>query len=234
MPGRLVFSTTADGASTPTERMRIDSAGSVGIGGAGSNSFTLNLTRIPTATTSWSAYSDPTISATVTTYNGYESRPSTIASAFTVGTLQHYVARQGTIGASSAVTNQFGYVAHSSLTGATNNYGFYSDIASGTGRFNFYANGTAQNYLAGVTGVGLTPPASPGVSQIFANGDISMSGNSRGILGNLYYQGGWKYVADGYAWGINDSSGALVFNLAGHSCYHCPAKNPAKYFDSVK
>jgi hypothetical protein len=32
MPGRLVFSTTADGASSPTERMRITSAGSVGIG----------------------------------------------------------------------------------------------------------------------------------------------------------------------------------------------------------
>jgi hypothetical protein len=31
MPGRLVFSTTADGASTPTERMRITSAGNVGI-----------------------------------------------------------------------------------------------------------------------------------------------------------------------------------------------------------
>jgi hypothetical protein len=32
MPGRLVFSTTADGASSPTERMRLDSAGNLGLG----------------------------------------------------------------------------------------------------------------------------------------------------------------------------------------------------------
>jgi hypothetical protein len=32
MPGRLVFSTTADGASSPTERMRIDSSGNLLIG----------------------------------------------------------------------------------------------------------------------------------------------------------------------------------------------------------
>ena len=32
MPGRLVFATTADGASSPTERLRIDSSGNVGIG----------------------------------------------------------------------------------------------------------------------------------------------------------------------------------------------------------
>ena len=32
MPGRLVFSTTADGANSPTERMRLDSGGRLGIG----------------------------------------------------------------------------------------------------------------------------------------------------------------------------------------------------------
>ena len=37
----------------------------------------------------------------------------------------------------------------SALTGATNNYGFYGAIASGTNRYNLYMSGTAQNYLGG-------------------------------------------------------------------------------------
>lgn len=45
MPGRLVFATTADGASSPTERMRIDSSGAVSIVGSlskGSGSFKID------------------------------------------------------------------------------------------------------------------------------------------------------------------------------------------------
>jgi hypothetical protein len=38
MPGRLVFSTTSDGTSSPTERLRIDSSGRVGIGKTSLNS----------------------------------------------------------------------------------------------------------------------------------------------------------------------------------------------------
>ena len=44
MPGRLEFSTTADGAATPTERMRIDSSGNVGIGTA-SPAYNLDLSN---------------------------------------------------------------------------------------------------------------------------------------------------------------------------------------------
>jgi hypothetical protein len=82
------------------------------------------------------------------------SNPSTQATSFTLGTLSHFRAVQGTLGAGSTVTNQYGYEASNSLTGATNNYGFYSNIASGTGRWNFYANGTAENYFNGTTLVG--------------------------------------------------------------------------------
>jgi hypothetical protein len=41
MPGRLVFSTTTDGAVSPTERMRIDSAGNVGIGTTAPNAASI-------------------------------------------------------------------------------------------------------------------------------------------------------------------------------------------------
>ena len=62
MPGRLTFSTTADGASSPTERMRIDSSGKVGIGTSapkralhldgGSGSVVIQLTNDTTGKTS--------------------------------------------------------------------------------------------------------------------------------------------------------------------------------------
>ena len=48
MPGRLVFSTTADGTSSLTERMRIDSAGAVTIGGTlTANGQTVGYLNIP-------------------------------------------------------------------------------------------------------------------------------------------------------------------------------------------
>ena len=49
MPGRLLFSTTADGASSPTERMRIDSAGNVGIGKTPTTALDVNGTVTATS-----------------------------------------------------------------------------------------------------------------------------------------------------------------------------------------
>lgn len=52
MPGRLVFSTTADGSSSPTERLRITSAGVLQIADAGNIAVgTTTGTKIGTATT---------------------------------------------------------------------------------------------------------------------------------------------------------------------------------------
>ena len=43
MPGRLVFSTTADGAASPTERMRLDSSGNLGVGVTPSGTYKLEV-----------------------------------------------------------------------------------------------------------------------------------------------------------------------------------------------
>jgi len=158
MPGRLVFSTTADGASSPTERMRIDNAGRVGIGSSSLTGYKLKVGA--TITGGVNAYgvamdaavqSDTTFSASY-----FTSVATTQATAFTLSNLRHYWTFQNAFGAGSSVTNQFGYFADASLTGATNNYGFYGNIASGTGRWNFYAAGTAANYFAGSLSVGTT------------------------------------------------------------------------------
>ena len=46
MPGRLMFSTTADGASSPTERMRINSAGNVLVGGTAARGTTAGTSHL--------------------------------------------------------------------------------------------------------------------------------------------------------------------------------------------
>ena len=142
-----------------TERMRIDSSGNVGIGGTADATDKVCIKgTLPTSGTYSIAYINRATVPSGSTGGafGYSSLLYTQAAAFTMGFHRHFNAEQGSIGASSAVTNQFGYYADSSLTGATNNYGFYSNIASGTNRWNFYANGTAANYFAGVIGIGTT------------------------------------------------------------------------------
>jgi hypothetical protein len=58
MPGRLVFSTTADGASNPTERLRITSAGLVGVGTSSpTEALSVVGTLVSTGTTSSAFFS---------------------------------------------------------------------------------------------------------------------------------------------------------------------------------
>ena len=164
MPGRLVFSTTADGASSPTERMRITNEGRVCVadgGGTTNARFKVggNSLYSPTTSAAFVQISTQVASNTTSAATMADSYVTTEATSFTVTDIQHFSAGQGTIGAGSTVTNQFGFRARSSLTGATNNYGFRSEIASGTNRWNFYASGTADNYFGGNVGIGTATPA---------------------------------------------------------------------------
>lgn len=136
-------------------------AGSLGIGITALTQFGLRVSKnITGATTSFGIRNDGVVQSDVTAAAYYYStNVGTQATSFTLPELRHYHAGQSTIGAGSSVTSQYGFIVDSSLTGATNNYGFYGNIASGTGRYNLYMNGTADNYLAGKLGIGSTPSA---------------------------------------------------------------------------
>jgi hypothetical protein len=187
----LPASNTVALSTNSTERMRIDSAGRVSVGSSGTiagQSFRVNL-PITGSTTSYGVVSATTVQSDVTVAGmGYRSNLSTAAASFTVTDLIGYIAEQATIGAGSTVTNQYGFLAQSSLTGATNNYGFYSNIASGTGRWNFYANGTAANYFGGQVQLNqdyiekrFTANSSTAITLDLANGtmqDITLTGTA--------------------------------------------------------
>lgn len=135
-------------------------AGSLGLGTTTLTGYTLNIGKTITgAVTSYAVNQSGIVQSDVTTATyGYRNNLQTAAAAFTLPSYFHFAATQGTIGSTSAVTNQYGYFVDSTMIGATNNYGFYSNIASGTNRWNLYMNGTANNYMAGNLGIGTNSP----------------------------------------------------------------------------
>lgn len=150
-------------------------AGSLGIGTTSLNNSALNVLKTITGSTVVnSIINNSTIASDVTTEAAYYStNAGTLNASFTLSFLEHYAARQGTFGLSSTVINQYGFFVSSGLTGATNNYGFFGNIPSGTGRWNLYMNGTANNYIAGNTSIGTT--------QTGAQLNVRGSGTTNGI-----------------------------------------------------
>jgi hypothetical protein len=146
-----------DSASVDATPFVIDAAGRVGISATPFAGVQLIVggQSITGGTTARVVFMTSTVQSDVTsTALGIQSTISTAAAAFTLVNLYQFYAGQGTIGAGSTVTSQYGFSASSTLTGATNNYGFHSAIAAGTGRWNFYAVGTADNAYAGNSSFG--------------------------------------------------------------------------------
>lgn len=165
-----------------TERMRITSSGSVGIGSTPSAGHTLEIARnITGSTTARSVYTPTTVMSDVTSSaSGFRTQIATEAASFTLTNLFHYYAGQGTIGATSNVTTQAGFIVENTLTGAATNYGFLGTLSSATGRWNYYASGTAPNYFAGDvrTNNNFTYNVSPGNSNASTTLTVSQLKNT--------------------------------------------------------
>jgi hypothetical protein len=135
-------------------------AGALGIGSTNLTGVNLRVGKTLTgATLARGIYITGVVQSDVTNNAVYFSTDAqTQAAAFTLTTLTHFQAAVpgSAFGVGSTVTTQIGFNVNSSLTGATNNYGFRGQIASGTGRWNIYMDGTANNYMAGETYIGGT------------------------------------------------------------------------------
>jgi hypothetical protein len=135
-----------------SERVRIDTSGNVGIGGTATASTRVEITGTGPSSggVTRGFRANVTVpSATTTAAANFASSATTEAASFTLTTFQGFSANGISIGAGSTVTNQYGFIANDSLTEATNNFGFHSNIAAASNRWNFYAAGTARNYFAG-------------------------------------------------------------------------------------
>lgn len=149
-------------AAGASQAARFAPTGEVVIGSTAiSTGNSLTVSRLTTGgTDASSVFISTSIQNDVTTIaRAFNTFISTANSNFVLPTLEYFRAEQGifsNITAGGSVTQQRGFSVGASLIDATNNFGFYGNIPSGTNRWNFYANGTAANYFAGQTTVGST------------------------------------------------------------------------------
>jgi hypothetical protein len=230
MPTKLVFSTTYDGAATPTTALTINSEGVIEVGsgsGATASGTLMKFTRDMTATAGLNSYgvfvTSAITSATSQAFSFY-SDATTAATAFTLTNLNHYGAGATTPGAGSTITNMRGFYVTSSMSTATNNYGFVSALASATNTWGFYASGTANNAFNGNCRFGgvTAPVATVDVTgSVAATTTILSSGATSGI-GYTTGAGGTVTQATSRTTGVtlNKTTGAITLvSAAGSASY---------------
>ena len=169
-------SDTASVFTAGHERVRVRADGGVAIGYAGSalHRFGVVLNHSSSVANIGARFGGTAISPATSVFSVY-SDPSVASGCNLTGGLTHFSAIQGAT-FEGTVASQIGYSVGSNMTGATNNYGFRGLIASGTGRWNCYMDGTAPNYFAGNVGIGSgrTSPA----TALDVNGVITVAATS--------------------------------------------------------
>jgi hypothetical protein len=151
-------------------------AGSLGIGTTSLTQANLSINKNLTgSTTMYGILNIGQVQSDVTTNVNYYATFSTVQNtAFTLGELVHYRADSAGGFGAATVTNQYGFFVQNSLTGATNDFGFYGNLASASNVWNLYMAGTAANYMAGQVAIGTT--------TLVATAALNVSSTTQGFL----------------------------------------------------
>jgi hypothetical protein len=164
------YLTAATAGTTYVAKAGDTMSGALGIGTTPAAGINMQINRALTgAVSAYGLEIASQVQSDVTTGAAYFRTIAWTATAtFTVPTITHYQASQTTFGAGSTVSQQIAFYADATIISGANNYGFFSNIPAGSGRWNLYSNGTARNYMSGQLSIGAL--TDPGAGGLYVNG----------------------------------------------------------------
>ena len=232
--GAIVFDTNN------TERARIDSAGNLGVGGTPAykldvfgnarmtgpvgigvvptNDFGLRMIYTGSGATSQygvyiDAFGDSSATGNIIAVRG---RARTSAATYTTNYVAGFYADDAGKGAGSTISTQVG-VSVADQTQGTSNFGIQSLVSAGTNKYNLYLSGTADNYLNGALGIGVTAPTARleidglGSNRIFAANTTNAQGCYASFAKNGSAGVTWGHYSAATAGGTSINANALFF-----------------------
>jgi hypothetical protein len=173
----------------------------IGSNGTGNTGLEINraLSTGAVSSDAFGFYNKGQLTTAITGKAEYFSTSVNSTGTFSIVDLYHYRAvKASTTGAT--ITNQYGFAVDSTLIGATNNFGFLSALASGTGVFNFYASGTAANYFNGTTLIG--------------SATDNTTGAKLQVTGSITFQNTFNRQTASYTLALTDQNDIVEMNVA--------------------
>jgi len=197
----LIGTTTDDTVAKLQVAGKASISQTVGIGTVAQTHLGVYMTPVLSgATTQAGIYCNATFNSSATsTGTGFLSILGTAAISFNVTDVFNFRASNVALGAGSSVTNQYGFQIDDLTAASALNIGYSSDVSSGVGKWNFYANGTASNYFNGTVLIGTTTNSAASKLQVSDDSiqiiaSQSPASNGAGMAGEIAWDVNYVYV----------------------------------------